>query len=208
MKRLRYRRRTEPLTVKITASRVVIFVLCALLLAACGALAENGHTAEFRAQDRIQEHFEKVEPLPFFASSQVRKNLIEIEHAEAEGVQTTSFECPGLGCTKADPPMKTCASVGAPIPVTDELSNPEQPLRDNSEPLENGGGNVTVGEMDPDGIYQGGGEGTFVQCIGKGGAVTPAYWEGHVEVEFAPAVWNEEKGEIEDVGPPSFQFSK
>jgi hypothetical protein len=206
MKLPRYRR-PEPVTVKITGSRVVIFILCALLIAACGAIADS-HTAEFRAQDQIQEHFNKVQPLPFFEHSQVRANLTELEHAEAIGVQTTSFFCPGLGCTKADPPMKVCPSVGAPIPITDQLSNPSQPLRDNSQPLDNGGGNVTVGQMDPTGIYQGNGEGTRVMCIGKGGAVTPAYWEGHVEVEYAPAVWNKTTGEVEDVGPPSFQFTK
>jgi len=202
-------RRTEPLTVKVTLSRVVILILSSLLVVACGAaIAENGHTAEFRAQDKIQEHAEKTQPVPFFKYSQVRQNLIELEHAEAEGVQTTTFFCPNNGCSKAYPPIKVCASIGAPIPITDELSNPEQPLRDNSEPLENGGGNVVVGEMDPNGIYPGNGEGTRAMCIGKGGTVIPAYWEGPVETEYAPAVWNAAKGEIKDIGPPSFQFSK
>ena len=203
--------RRSPLTIsfKVTATRLTIAALLVTSIAGCAvAIAQNAQTEEFRTQDKIASKYQKSQPIPVFAFSQKRQNLIEIEKAEAEGVQTTSFLCPGLGCTKAAPPMEVCPSIGAPIPTTEELTNPEQPLRDNSEPLNNGGGNVTVGEMDPTGTYKGASEGTYVMCIGKGGSVIPSYWEGHVEVEFAPAVWNEEKGQIEDVGPPSFQFSK
>lgn len=213
MKFPRYRR-SGPVTVripafKITAARIMTFLVIAGLAAACGAMAtSNAQTTEVRAQDAIATYYNQVQPVPVWhTKSQLRTNLTEIEHAEQIGVQTTSFECPGLGCDKANPPMKVCPSIGAPIPVTDELTNPEQPLRDNSQPLNNGGGNVTVGEMEPTGIYKGNSSGTFVLCIGAGGAPIPSYWEGNVEVEFAPAVWDAATGTIRDVGPPSFQFT-
>ncbi len=194
---------------KITAARIMTFLVIAGLAAACGAMAtDNAQTTEVRAQDAIATHYNAVQPVPNWGiKSQIRQNAMEIEHAEAVGVQTTSFLCPGFGCDKANPPTKVCPSIGAPIPITDELTNPEQPLRDNSQPLNNGGGNVTVGEMDPNGIYKGQGSGTFVLCIGPNGAVIPSYWEGNVEVEFAPAVWDETTGTIKDVGPPSFKFT-
>ena len=207
-------RRSGPVVVripafKITAARIMTFLVIGALAAACGAMAtDNAQTTEVRAQDKIATYYNQVQPVPVWAQkSQIRQNLIEIEHAEAIGVQTTSFECgEQAGCDPTHPPIKSCPSIGSPIPITDELTNPEQPLRDNSQPLNNGGGNVTVGEMDPNGIYKGAGSGTYVLCIRPGGAVEPAYFEGLVEVEYGPAQWEQGKG-IVDIGPPSFQFT-
>lgn len=201
----------EPLSVriKITRTRAVIAVIC-LALAACGAAVatDNPQTIEVRAQDAISAHYDAVQPIPVTSGrSQIRQNLIELENAQIEGVQTTTFECASMGgCDPTHPPIKSCPSIGSPIPVTDQLTNPEQMIRDNSQPLNNGGGNVTIGQMDPNGIYSGAGNGTYVLCITAGGAVTPSYWEGEVQVEFAPAVWERGKG-IVDVGPPSFKFT-
>jgi len=202
--------RGEPVSVKITPTRIVIAVLVVALIAACGAIAEqNAETLEVYAQDQIALHYDTTQPIPIpKGKSQIRENLIELELAQINGVQTTSFECAGLdGCDPTHPPIKSCPSIGAPIPVTDELTNPEQPLRQESQPLNSSGGNVTVGEMDPDGVYPGDGTGTYVLCIGADGAVTPAYWEGNDEVEFAPAEWVQGKG-IVDIGPPSYQFTR
>ncbi len=204
-------RQREPLavTVKITGGRILTGLVIVGLAAACGAEALAPQALEFYTQDKISQHYNQVQP-PFTAKgkSQLRQNLTEIEQAQVEGVQTTSFECPGLGCTKANPPQKVCPSIGAPIPVTDQLTNPDQPLRQESQPLNSSGGNVVVGQMDPNGVYSGNGAGTYILCIGQGGAIEPAYWEGNVEVEFGPAVWDQTTGTIKDIGPPSFQFTR
>lgn len=210
MKLGRYRF-AEPVSVKITKARVVIVVLSAALVAACGAIANNSQTAEFRAQDAIQQHYNQVQPASDFAAtgkSRIRQNLGELELAQENGVQTTSFECGSMGgCDPTHPPIKSCPSIGAPIPTTDQITNPDQPLRDVSQPLNDGGGNVVVGQMDPNGVYSGPSSGTYVLCIGAGGAVIPSYWEGDVQVEFAPAQWVQGKGVV-DTGPPSFQFTR
>lgn len=210
MKLPRYNR-SGPMEVRfrITGARVAVFLLIVALATACGAMAtDNAQTIEVRAQDAIATHYNQAQPVPAWnVKSQIRQNLTEIEHAEAIGVQTTSFECAtNDGCDPTHPPIKSCPSIGSPIPITDQLTNPEQPLRDNSQPLNNGGGNVTVGEMDPNGIYKGAGSGTYVLCIRPGGAVEPSYFEGLVLVEYGPAVWKQGQG-IVDIGPPSFQFT-
>jgi hypothetical protein len=211
MKKFPRYRRTEPLTIKITRGRVAFAIVFALLVSTGAALASGSNPidTEQRQQDVISNHYLQVQPLPAFSGkSQIRQNLIEIENAEVVGAQSTLFFCPPMGCTKASPPMYQCPSIGAPIQVEDQLSNPDQPERDNSQPLNNGGGNITIKNMDPNGIYQGGGTGTYVLCIGKGGAVTPFYWEGYVASTFAAATWNDATGQIQITGPPSFKFTR
>ena len=196
------------LRIKITRARVVIVTLLAMVVAACGAaVAENPQTTEVRIQDQISASYLKTQPPPVHSFSQMRQNLIELENAQATGVQTTSFFCSNL-CDKANPPLKFCPSIGAPIATTDQLTSPDQPLREASQPLNDTGGNLTVGQMDPNGVYSGNSTGTYVMCVGSDGRVRPAYWEGYVETEFAPAVWNYSTGQVQDVGAPSFKFSK
>lgn len=188
---------------------VAVFVLAlvaGIVIAACGGKEEDtissGGKLEHNTQQQIENNYGQSQPVPILTNSQVRENLIEIEEAIAEGVQTTSFFF-NLGVAT---PIKSCPSIGVPIPATAELTNPEQIIKDNTG-LNNGGGNVTLPQMDPDGIYKGSTEGTFVLCINAKGEAYVDYWEGNVDAEFAPAVWNKEKGEIEDTGAATWNFS-
>lgn len=184
----------------LAASVVVVVVL----LSACGSKKATVQSREFQAQDRIEANYEKTQPVPSFNYSQLRRNLTEIETAQAEGVQTTTFFF-NLG--ERDP-IQTCASIGAPIPTTDQITNPEQPLRDNSQPLNNGGGNLAVGQMEPTGVYGGASTGTYVMCIGGNGKPYADYWEGFVQTVFGSASWNYSNHTLQLTGPPSFGFSK
>lgn len=175
------------------------------VVAGCGhghSGESSGQKAEHSTQQEIEDNYAKDEPVPALKNSQVRQNLIEIEEAVAEGVQTTSFFF-NLG---VEDPIKSCPSIGVPIPATAELTNPEQVISQSS--INSSGGNVTIPQMDPDGVYKGDTEGTFVLCINAKGEAYVDYWEGFVDAEFAPASWNRTNHEIEDTGSATWDFSE
>ncbi|SRR5258708_1761170 len=142
------------------------------------------------------------QPVPIFPTSELRKNLIEVEAIQALGSPTTSFFFP-MGTTIVNgkfsaPPFKICPSQGEPIHATDSLSNPHQVV-----PGYNSSSDV-VDQMDPNGIYPGVSSGTYVLCVRANGSTNMAYWEGPVHTETGAAVWNENGGpgnQIQDIGP-------
>lgn len=135
------------------------------------------------------------QPVPIFDSSQQRADMIEAEAIMALGTATTSFFFPEGSVVdgKVDaPPIKACPSEGEPIPNTSSLTNPEQ---------QTSGGDSTVGQMDPDGVYTASAsDGTFVLCDTSAGKQDLEYWEGPVETETGTAVWDASTGQIEDAG--------
>jgi hypothetical protein len=174
-------------------------VLMGLLGAAC-TQQSAGQRAENAAQAADTASLVTNQPLPHFNYSQIRQNLIEIETAEANGVQTTSFF---FNQGVADP-VQTCASIGVPIPNTMSLSNPLQAVGG-----PNGNGDVAVSQMDPNGTYSpASSSGTFVMCVDAQGHTYADYWEGFVQTVFGPATWNTATHSVSLVGPPSFTFSK
>jgi hypothetical protein len=42
-----------------------------------------------------------------------------------------------------------------------------------------------------------------VTCVGKGGTLDAAYWEGDVYAEAAPAIWDSSTQMVQDIGPGS-----
>ena len=148
----------------------VLFVTVSV--AACGG-GNNANRLESKIQNQDSTALERVQPIPHYNYSQIRQNLIELETAQANGVQTTSFFFnQGVAA-----PVQSCPSIGAPIPTTDQLSNPDQVIKDNTG-LNNGGGNVTIGQMDPNGVYSGQSSGTYVMCVAPVGKAYADYWEG------------------------------
>lgn len=160
----------------------------------------DGLDSERKVQANIENEYSKAQPVPALTNSQVRQNLIEIQEAVAEGVDTTSFFF-NLGAVD---PVKTCPSIGVPIPSTAQLTNPEQVI----EKGQHDDGSVTIPQMDPTGIYSGDSEGTYVLCIDARGNPYVSYFEGFVMTEFAPAKWNRETHETELLGSSSWEFSK
>jgi len=168
----------------------------AVALTACAPNQSKGQKLESQQQSQDQTALLLAQPLPHFNYSQIRQNLKEIETAEANGVETTSFFF-NLGVRD---PIQTCPSIGAPIPTTDQLSNPNQVLYHH--------GDAVLSQMDPTGVYTGDSTGTYVLCVGADGKPYAEYWEGYVSTAFGPAKWNEQTHMIELVGPPSYAFSK
>lgn len=181
---------------------VVLFGSVVLVVAACGGHSNTGQQLE--AQQQVQDTWSLIhaQPVPHYNYSQIRQNLIELETAQANGVQTTSFF---FNMGERDP-IQICPSIGAPIATTTQLTNPQEQVRD-----PNGGsvpGSSVLAQMDPNGVYTGQSSGTYVMCVAQDGKPYANYWEGFVQTIFGPASWNYSTHQAQLIGPPSFRFSK
>lgn len=171
-------------------------VTVALVLAACGTNQSSQQKAQ-NLSNGIQSQFEVSQPIPQYKWSQLRQNLIEIEAAESNGAQTTSFFF-NLG---QQDPIQSCPSIGFPIASTDELTSPDQ-----ATGLNNGGtGNTSIAQIDPNGIFQGESTGTYVECVNGNGSAYYEYWEGYVDTVTGPAVWDTATHVVKLTGPSSIK---
>lgn len=177
--------------------KILVVLAAAGLLAGCDS-TPSAARAEGAAQEDVSQQLVHNQPIPGIRFSQMRQNLIEIEQAEAKGVQTTTFMFGGY----FSDPVQVCPSIGVPIPNTASLSNPDQPL--------NAGYHDTavIAQMDPNGVYApASSSGTFVQCVDGKGQVEPVYAEGVVHSVFGPATWDYTHHAVVMTGPASFQFT-
>lgn len=187
---------------RVFTAAVIAFI--AVLFAACdnNKGVPSGQAQENKQQAQSTESLVINQPLPHFNYSQLRQNLIELETAQATGVQTTSF----FFNNGVQDPIFSCPSIGVPIPNTMSLSNPQQVVHDG---YPTGGAALTTGQMDPNGVYTPqSSTGTSVICIGADGKPIGQYWEGNVHAVFAPAKWNQQLHQVEIIGPASFTFTK
>lgn len=182
---------------------VIAGVVAAVLLVSASSCQgpSEGQRQENAQQQAVTQQLVKNQPLPAFGYSQMRQNLIEIETAQATGVQTTTFF---FNQGVADP-LFTCPSIGVPIPNTSSLSNPiAVELHQGTE----SGGNVAIGQMDPNGTYiPESSTGTYVVCLDAQARPFATYWEGFIKTVFAPAKWNTTTRQVELTGPASFKFT-
>lgn len=192
-------------TITLSVRHILIGVaaLAALVLAGCGASTPSGQQQENQDQQSIETQLVRNQPIPNIPYSQMRQNLIEIETAQAKGVQTTTF----FFNQGVQDPVRTCPSIGVPIASTSSLSNPSQIAGGYA----GGGGNYGIGvidQMDPNGVYAPKDSlGTYVICVDGNGSPVATYWEGFVETEFGPAVWDQASHTIKPTGPATFHFS-
>lgn len=187
---------------KILAGGLVV-AAAAISLSACNSSGKAANKTESQQQQVDSQNLIATQPIPGITWSQMRQNLIEIEQAQAKGVETTSF----FFNQGVRDPDQVCPSIGVPIPNTASLSNPHQVVR---SPV--GGGywsDGVVDQMDPNGVYAPqSSSGTYVMCVGGDGKPYANYWEGYVRTVFAPARWNDQTHKIEILGPASFTFTK
>jgi hypothetical protein len=178
---------------------IAMLAMAALMLTACPqeseAIKEDREAAEANL-NRLND----AQPVPEFRWSQIRQNLIEITHAQAQTTQTTSFFF-NLGVPD---PISVCPSIGFPIPSTAQLTNPEQAARVGGA----GGERFVIAQAEQTGIYTGDSTGTYVICVDAQGAAYAQYWEGFVSAVAGPAEWDPDADQIRLIGPPSFQFSE
>ena len=182
---------------KIISGLILVPVL-GLGLAACstGGGAGNGNQQESQQQQADTNTLENNQPLPSFHSSQERQNMIDIETAQANDVETTTF---WMNMGNPDP-IGSCPSIGFGIPDTASLSNPWQ--IDNQGQY--GGGNVAIGQMDPTGIYTpASSAGTFIICLTESGQPYIDRIESNTDTLGGPAVWDYTKHSAKLVGAPT-----
>lgn len=178
---------------------LLLLPLFALSLAACNSSSgqSSGNQKESAQQQADTNSLENNQPLPHFNYSQERQNMIDIERAQADNVETTTF---WMNMGDSDP-IGSCPSIGFGIPDTASLSNPLQ-----AQWVGGGNGNagITTGQMDPTGIYSPTGSmGTYIICLASNGQPYIDRVESTVDTYGGPAVWNYTKHMGELVGAPT-----
>lgn len=163
------------------------------LIVAVGAAAvgcTDSATDKDKAATNSQlDQYQKNQPIPRSDWSQYRQTIIDVENAQIHAVATTTFFF-NQGTPK---PIKSCPSIGFPVPTTAQLTNPLQDV----------GTGGPIGQQEPNGAYTGDSTGTYVICVAPNGSKYISYWEGDVQTEGGPAHWDDAKGQIVLDGPPT-----
>ena len=158
----------------------------ALLAVAAGACTSEPSAikTERKATQEVAQAFATNQPMPVHSWSQQRQTLIDIITMQVETTATFSyFFTPG----RADAaPVYSCPSIGDPIPSTYQLTNPEASQWDSN------GGNFTLPQMEPTGVYSGDTDGTNVLCVKDDGTRYKVYWEGLVMTTTLELRWDED----------------
>lgn len=178
------------------AGAIVIAATTGFSVAACTG-PPSVQQQEQNAQTADTASLEQSQPIPHYSYSQIRQTAIDAETIAADGAQTTSF----FFQMGARDPVYSCPSLGMPVPVTAQLSNPEQVV-----PVTGrwGGGHDTLPQMDPDGIYAPpSSSGTNVICVNSSGAKYLMYWEGDVLTVTAGATWDDVTHTLKVTGAPT-----
>ncbi len=168
-------------------------------LAACtSASNSSGQQQENQAQRQDTQSLVRNQQIPHFSWSMERQILIDAETAAADGTQSTSF----FFIQGVRDPVFVCPSLGLGVPDTAQLSNPQQVVNDG---YPNGGQGLTVGQMDPFGVYSPpASEGTYVICVGSGGKPYLERAEEFVHTVLGPAVWDYGTHQIKVTGAPTY----
>lgn len=163
------------------------------------AARQNDQRTSAEALQQLQQN----QPTPVFDYSQLRQNLIELVTAQANSTATTTF----FFLEGVDHPIDQCPSIGAPIPSTMQLTNPES-----VSTVEGGQYNAknpyTLPQVEPTGVYTGQSSGTYVICIDSSGQAYANYWEGYTKTVFGPAEWSATDKQVKITGAPTFDFSE
>lgn len=167
------------------------------IAATAGCGSHNNATTNDQSQTDSQlQRYQANQPTPTFDWSQYRQTVIDVESAEVHGVATTTFFY-NMGSQK---PISSCPSLGFPVAVTAQLTNPTQ-----IQWGTNASG--VVNQSEPNGVYTGDSSGTYVVCIAPGGAKYMTYWEGDVNTVGGPATWNPQTEQVEITGPPTVKVN-
>jgi hypothetical protein len=177
------RRRLVPLVALASAA--------GLALTACSSPNSSAAGNDQKSSNDQMSTYQRNQPVPKGNYSEMRQTLIKVEEAEIAGTATTTFFFANNGQL-----LKSCPSIGYPIPATTQLTNPDQVDYNGGS---GGGGNVTLPQNDPTGVYSGNTSGTYVVCVQSNGQQRVDYWEGYVETEGGQATTGAD-GKITDSG--------
>ena len=170
-----------------------LLLVILLLTAACSS--DTPQTAsESNQVDSQQTIYSKNQPLHKYDYSPERDELQQIYDARMKVVNTWTV------IYSMGKPVFVCPSKGYPIPYTTQLTNPEQI---DYNPGSGGGGNVTIPQAEPNGLYTGTTNATWVLCVrtlpGGGSEIEPVYSETDA-LAFPYPVKLDDNGAVTDAG--------
>lgn len=168
---------------------IVLTAVALVALAACGTPRSISADQSF---SNVQlDRYQKNQPAPSSDFSQFRQTVIDIENARIHSVATTTFFF-NLG---VQAPIKSCPSIGFPVPSTAQLTNPQQAI------IHGNAAGAVLGQIEPNGVYTGDSTGTYIVCVAANGKKYVTYWEGNVQTEGGPAHWDKDAGIVLDGAP-------
>jgi hypothetical protein len=169
----------------------------AVALAIVGGVAgcNSNSNSESSQQNTDSTNLENNQPLPYVTWSQARENLIDIELAQVNNVQTTTFVT-----HNGDPdPISSCPSIGFGIPDSASLSNPLKPASNSGSWADD-----VVGQEDPTGYYAPvSSAGTFTICLAADGTPYISRVEDNVDTVGGPATWDKTTHSYSLTGAPT-----
>lgn len=183
-------------------NRLFACLVAALVLGACSGDSKDRQTARDREEEatgRAMNRMTQSQQIPEFDFSQERQTLIDVLTVRAEGTHGTAVVTALDGTL-----MWWCPTVGAPIPSTYQLTNPDQVVgHGTSHHYE---GNVTA-QAEPTGVYSSESAATWVVCLDDNGASFGMYDEANVRwisgvVNGLPA---DKRAEVNEI---TFEFSE
>lgn len=179
--------------------KIIALVLAAGAVFGLSACTDDtsARATDEKATEAIMKDLQKAHPVPKFAYSQYRQNLVDIVTAQAEATPTTTF----FFNSGVKDPIFSCPSVGFPIPGTAQLTNPQQ-ITDSYQ-----GGYAILPQVEPNGVFTGETTNTTTICRDANGRGYAVGWEGFAMPITGPAEWNAEKGVVELIGAPTAEFS-
>lgn len=174
---------------------IILALVLGVALTGCDD-KQTANQTERATVARNQKRLVVAQPPPEFNWSQIRQNLIDIQQAQGQTTATTTFFF-NQGVVN---PVKSCASIGFPIPATYQLTNPEAMATKYQSPY-------TLPQQDTTGVFSGDTSATYVICLDDSGKGRITYWEGFVQTETGEARWDREQGLIVSVGKSSAQVN-
>jgi hypothetical protein len=169
-------------------------MLVALLVASCGGI-NNSTTQEQGVVNAQQQQYNKAQPIPFYDYSLQRQALIDIYNSQNQNSQTWDVVTSYSGQF-----LFQCEAVGWPIPAAAQLSNPSQVVEVQGAWNKING---VVGLAEPNGIYTGNTQGTYILCSRPDGKIAPVYTENNVQMFPFPVKVDPTTGAITDAGGTS-----
>lgn len=187
-------------TLKNRVAALLVFMVLPLTifgLTGCSRGNSSSVVNDQKATNNQLDVYQKNQPVPQHTFSQYRQTVIDVENAEVDGTATTTF----FFNQGVESPIMACPSLGFPVAVTAQLTNPGQITYGNHP----GGGTDAgvVGQAEPNGVYTGDSSGTYVTCVAPDGSRFYNYWEGFVQTVGGPAHWDKASTDIVLDGAPT-----
>lgn len=175
--------------------KLIALVIALLLVAACTG-SSNSTSQEQTVVNAQQQQYNKAQPIPFYDFSLQRQALIDIYNSQNQNSQTWDVITSYSGQF-----LFQCEAVGWPIPAAAQLSNPSQVV--GVPGPWSGYISGTVGQAEPNGIYTGNTQGTYILCARPDGKIAPVYTENNVQMFPFPVKVDPATGAITDAGGSS-----